>query len=359
LTSRGKYPVKIKTINGSFRFEVKRYETSAGLSNWLKLVNPELGSHYETELLREFSLRYCTVLSYEKTSRLVADRCGTTRLSDQRLGKMVWEKAAELTHQQAVLVEESQLPASAVKAVKVDLYDAQAEEVIWLSDGICVCEQKAKRDKKAKVGKERTTTDLAMLKCRDGSYKTIVVGEGVEKVGYYQAEIVAEYGERSKSLAVVAISDGARSLKKEAQKVFGEEVCHILDWYHLQAKVYQLMSQIAVNKEAKEEANQKIINLLWEGESKKAVNYLRAMASKNESKQLELRGYIEKNENYIINYKKRKEAGKLIGSGRMEKENDVIVAIRQKGVGMSWSKLGSHSLAMVTSYFHPRTNYLQ
>lgn len=119
------------------------------------------------------------------------------------------------------------------------------------------------------------------------------------------------------------------------------------------------MTQIAINKEAKKQASEKIINLLWEGETGKAVAYLGAMASKNVSKQQELSGYLEKNESYIINYRRRKEAQKIIGSGRMEKQNDVVVAIRQKGKGMSWSKKGSLSLAIVTAHFNQRTNYLQ
>lgn len=70
-------------------------------------------------------------------------------------------------------------------------------------------------------------------------------------------------------------------------------------------------------------------------------------------------GYLVKNQTYIINYRRRKEAGKIIGSGRMEKENDVLIAHRQKRKAMSWSKKGSWSLALVTAHFNQRTNYLQ
>jgi hypothetical protein len=46
----------------------------------------------------------------------------------------------------------------------------------------------------------------------------------------------------------------------------------------------------------------------------------------------------------------------------MEKQNDIIVAKRQKEKGMSWSKTGSRNLALVTAYF-PSTiqgiDYLQ
>lgn len=245
-----------------------------------------------------------------------------------------------------------------LRVVRADLYNSQTQEVIWFADEICVCEQKAERDKKAKKGRERVTTEIAMLEQKDGKYQTIVGGEGINRVDLYKAEVIAEYGEQAKELAVVAITDGARNLKKEVKEVFGEEVSHFLDWYHLEAKVYQLMTQIAPGKKVKEKAQDKIINELWRGESEKAIKYLAEIEARNQGKKEELRGYLEKNKGSIINYEKRKEAKKVIGSGRMEKQNDVIVASRQKRKGMSWSKSGSRNLAIVTAHFNQDTNYL-
>ncbi|MGI8639831.1 MAG: hypothetical protein ACR2MG_07740 [Pyrinomonadaceae bacterium] len=98
---------------------------------------------------------------------------------------------------------------------------------------------------------------------------------------------------------------------------------------------------------------------LWKGESEQAIKYLEAIEARNQVKRDELKGYLEKNKGYIINYEKRKEAKKVIGSGRMEKQNDVMVAQRQKRKGMSWSKKGSRNLAIVTAYLSQGTNYLQ
>ena len=58
--------------------------------------------------------------------------------------------------------------------------------------------------------------------------------------------------------------------------------------------------------------------------------------------------YLEKNRTTIIDYDRRHKTGQVSGSGRMEKQNDVVVAQRQKRKGMSWSKQGSLSLALVT-----------
>lgn len=74
-------------------------------------------------------------------------------------------------------------------------------------------------------------------------------------------------------------------------------------------------------------------------------------------------GYLEKNCTTIIDYERRQKTGKVIGSGRLEKQTDVVVAQRQKRKGMSWSPQGSLSLALVTANLPPlpvtRSVYLQ
>ena len=361
--SRGSYAVKIKTINGSFDFGVRRYETSAGSSNWLRLCEPDLSAHHESPLLQAFAVRYATCLSYERVQQLVCERCGTTRVSDQRIQQMVSAQAEALTQAQAELIARQAPALPTVAAVPVEVYEAQAEEVIWQADGVCVSEQKAVRDQQPKAGKERTTTDLAMLQKPDGSYRTLIAGAGIDAVQLYRAEIVQAWGQRAARLPVVALSDGARSIKQELQAVFGAQVTHLLDWYHLQAKVCQMMTMIAPNKAAKKASNEFLLQALWHGETDQALTHLRELTPKNAAKREELVGYLEKNRTTIIDYDRRQKTGKVIGSGRMEKQNDVVVAQRQKRKGMSWSKQGSLSLALVTANLPPfaptRTVYLQ
>jgi len=57
--------------------------------------------------------------------------------------------------------------------------------------------------------------------------------------------------------------------------------------------------------------------------------------------------YIEKHKVEIIDYGKRKQAGKNIGNGRMEKGVDQVIGFRQKRKDMSWSEKGSKSLGML------------
>ena len=61
----------------------------------------------------------------------------------------------------------------------------------------------------------------------------------------------------------------------------------------------------------------------------------------------ELLTYLEKHESEIIDYRRRQQSGKKIGSGRVEKGVDVVVGHRQKKKGMSWSEKGSRALAVL------------
>ncbi|MBK8751902.1 MAG: hypothetical protein IPL99_09735 [Candidatus Competibacteraceae bacterium] len=69
--------------------------------------------------------------------------------------------------------------------------------------------------------------------------------------------------------------------------------------------------------------------------------------AKNEEKYLELIGYLEKHRDEIIDYQLRKKAGKMIGSGLIEKGCDQIIGHRQKKKGMSWRETGSLSLGIL------------
>ena len=93
--------------------------------------------------------------------------------------------------------------------------------------------------------------------------------------------ILAEYAaEEVRELPIVAISDGARSIKCGVKRLFAEQVSHLLDWYHLEAKVYQLMTQIAPNKQVKEEVQEQIINCLWHGATDAAIKILEAVKAR-------------------------------------------------------------------------------
>lgn len=103
--------------------------------------------------------------------------------------------------------------------------------------------------------------------------------------------------------------------------------------FYLNKKVHQTLTMIS-NKEDKlvHSTDLDLLNYLWQGKTTGAIEYLKKVKAKNESSKEMLITYLSKNENTIIDYKKRRENGKIIGSGRTEKANDTLVAKRQNGV---------------------------
>lgn len=60
-----------------------------------------------------------------------------------------------------------------------------------------------------------------------------------------------------------------------------------------------------------------------------------------------MKGYILRKSDYIPCYALRRELGLTISSNRVEKENDLVIASRQKHNGMAWSEKGSGALACI------------
>ena len=232
--------------------------------------------------------------------------------------------------------------------------EADEEEVILMMDDVGVKAQKPhKKVAREKDDAKRLDTTVILVQDKDKGYHYAT--KGIDKTGktIYSVEQaiidkVSELHDLSQPLPIVAITDGARSIRLTLQAIFGIQLCIILDWYHLQLKVKNLMSMIAFNKTDKILYINHLKELLWIGDAAEAIIYLDNMDKiRNQAKHKELRDYLEKHQKEIINYEARQKANKTIGSGRCEKGNDLVVAHRQKKKGMAWSRTGSSSLAII------------
>jgi len=153
------------------------------------------------------------------------------------------------------------------------------------------------------------------------------------------------YAARTEPVPVVAITDGARTIRCQLAELFDQPVPVILDWYHLDKKVGELMSMVARNKQEKEVHVAHLLRHLWHGHTEVALAYLRReVQAKNPQPLAALVTYLEKHQAEIIDYGRRQRAGKPIGSGRMEKGVDQVIGARQKHKGRSWSPTGSKAL---------------
>lgn len=288
-------------------------------------------------------------MSYAEVARLVERMTGHSLLSEQSIQRLVIDKAASVSEkwtQERVVAqkeeeEEETVASSSVLSVQeeeVDLYDAGSAEVLIMADAIQVKRQKAKRDRgynnnnnqQHSVSKQkratRVSTDVWLVERRGGGssgvFEAITAGidesgrevlSAEEQVRWY---LQREYhgGEGPLPNYFVAIADGVRAIRCSLESIFGH--CSvppmILDWYHLEKKVREFMSMVAKNKQEKERHLEVLVGQLWRGQVDDCVGYLRTEIQevRNEEKKQELVGYLEKHREEIIDYERRKGAGK-------------------------------------------------
>lgn len=149
--------------------------------------------------------------------------------------------------------------------------------------------------------------------------------------------------------SLLFIADGARWIRN-----FFVDYCSaaahtqmILDWYHLRLKGYQLSSMICRGKLAKGKFLATLYYHLWRGHVPAAIHFLSNYRdqAKNLDKLDELIAYLQARQPFIPDYQARRRQQQYIGSGHVEKANDLIVARRQKHQGMHWSLDTSDGLA--------------
>ena len=355
-------------MHGKFQFQLQKYQHSGQGRSYFEL-SQQLTEGYISPRLQEFCAYYSNRLSYEEVEKLVERLTGEYLLSDQKIWQIVSNKALVVSQdiQRNVMETLGQTTSEVVRVnSKLDIYDAEAPEILLFDDGIQVKSQKAQRQSKAKPDKGKkdqstlqaktpvVMTDVVMLQKSTGEFEHITApmnAEGEDLLSLatvVQAKVMQEYSDETHPLNIVAITDGARVIRQRLLAIFGVAVTVILDWYHLCKKLRQLMSMIAVNKSEKTIHLKFLIPQLWLGLVDNALDYLRTqVAVRNQEKWSELIGYLEKHHAEIINYNRRRRAGKTIGSGRMEKGVDLTVGRRQKKKAMSWRPLGSRSLSLL------------
>jgi hypothetical protein len=141
--------------------------------------------------------------------------------------------------------------------------------------------------------------------------------------------------------SLLLIADGARWIRAFFTKTLAHipNKTMILDWYHLQQKCIDLSSRICRGKAARAHLLWRLYRRLWRGDVAGAVALLEAYRphARNVAMLETLIAYLQAREAWIPNYRQRRMAQQYVGSGHVEKANDLIVARRQKGRGMQWS----------------------
>jgi hypothetical protein len=148
---------------------------------------------------------------------------------------------------------------------------------------------------------------------------------------------------------VTFVADGARWLREffeERLRSLPRAEC-VLDWFHLCKRCRELTSMIGTDPEERRKLYRRVRKLLWQGEVAAATEELQEYrpCAKSAARLEELITYLQSREESLVNYRERWVKRQYIGSGGVEKGNDLIVARRMKRRGMHWIQETADSLA--------------
>lgn len=153
----------------------------------------------------------------------------------------------------------------------------------------------------------------------------------------------------ARSSLVTLVSDGAWWIREFVQRRLGELARweFVLDWLHLGKRCRELTSRIGTDRGSRRKLCQRVLKHLWRGEVSEGIAVLEAYRpqTKNEARLDELIGYVRNREESLVNYRERRRRREYIGSGGVEKANDILVARRMKRRGMHWSEETADGLA--------------
>jgi len=193
--------------------------------------------------------------------------------------------------------------------------------------------------------------------------ETIVVLRMGDKGRYFSGtrdeviHLVKVWVKALKPTKITIVGDGARWIREGLYGELaglGDEVTLVLDWYHLRKKVGELLSMVCNRKKHRNAIMDEIQPLLWNGKVDETIDRLRVLLPepRNPERFEELLSYLEARKPAIKDYNVRRINREYNGNGVVEKANDILVARRQKGAGMSWSIQGSDTLCALTTLWH-------
>jgi hypothetical protein len=343
LVSKGYRQVSINGIEGKVRFSLERYKIGSDFFSSTKQFENGL----ESKKIKSWIKQEVQHKSYSTLCQSLETLTGDVLYSSNHLCNKIKSYAKEVTVATIKPYHGMQLVIPFADA-DIDIYDAKSEEILLFDDAIGVKRQKEKRVIGYKKELKTVQTDLIEVQKPSGRFEYITGGYGVKDWNIETAlSCWICYNYQDKKLPIVAITDGAKSIRLRLWRVFGGQVVVILDWYHLNKKMRELLSMVAWGKKDKEEILKIVMPLLWKGKTDQCIAHVQTLKPRNQEKFNELIEYLTKHKHEIIDYKKRKEAGKTIGSGRAEKGVDLVVAQRQKNKPIAWSEAGSHALSVL------------
>jgi hypothetical protein len=135
-----------------------------------------------------------------------------------------------------------------------------------------------------------------------------------------------------------------------------EDKTLLLDWYHLRTRCAEEASRACRGRAATARFLRRLRRRIWRGDVPGAVCVIgeEVPRARPGSSLATFGEYLRARQAYIPDYRARWRACCYIGSGQVEKANDLLVARRQKGKGMHWSGEVSDALAALRTLMFNR-----
>ena len=156
---------------------------------------------------------------------------------------------------------------------------------------------------------------------------------------------------------IILLGDGARWIRALHRQCF-RQARYVLDWYHLDDKIYQALKRTLPEDPAlRKSLCKRVTHYFWIGRKDDALSLLedlraelikgglQAVVHQSEGLQV-LIEYTCNNWDGIVSYEKMHQEGGLVASSLVEKAADIVVAKRQKKKqGMHWAHTGADGVA--------------
>jgi hypothetical protein len=210
------------------------------------------------------------------------------------------------------------------------------EQVVVATDGVLVRRPQRRRWEEERTARVATASGYRYVSGRDESFLNLLL-------------VLLLLCGGARGALVSLLCDGGRWIRE-----FYGRLCAcvsrtemVLDWYHLAKKCREFGSRLCRGRVARKAFLKELMPLLWQGEVTAALAFLESYRSqsRDEAKLEELREYLAARQEALPNYRKRRRERRFVGSGHVEKANDLLVARRQKRRGMHWHEASSDGLA--------------
>lgn len=244
--------------------------------------------------------------------------------------------------------EEARIPLEGL----ADAVEQSADRCVYVSvDDVGVRHQKDGRKDGGSKSRKNVENTVTRVECAEGACVLTRVGMD-SALGLLLSFLLSNGLTGNRRL--VFFSDGAQNIRCAVERYFSFRPCTLmLDWYHLEKRMRELCSMaLKGTRDEKHEMRDTLDAMLWVGNVDGAIEYLREMDAKharNRQELAEATGYLERKRPWICCYAIRKLLGLRNSSNPAEKENDLVVATRQKHNGTGWSFGGSHALATIAA----------